>query len=269
MDSIRRAMAAAQVRQLHLEYRMADLSRREAQVDLDTLKARKDLAVAALTSGTITRAESERIDTELKLARFAYENARHATHLARARFAALIGAPPEISRCSTEDTQGSLVEHPEVVVAMEDANLSSLRADAREGEGGFWPSFLETSWQRNDGGATDQFLLELGVPLFTDRSERAAVARGQADRARGEARWIAQKVATRVRLARALLKSRLAQLASTRSALKSPQAAPAIGSPAEQARVKRLRARLQINIEGLEHAVEAARIDLQAALSIP
>jgi hypothetical protein len=269
MDSIRRAMATAEVRQLHLDFRMAQLALRESKVELEALRARARLAVAALASGTITRAESERINTELKLVMMSYENTRHSVHLAKARFTALVGAPPQPSQCSTKETERSLAEHPEVIVAIEDANLSTLRADVRSGEAGLWPSFVETSWQRNDGGATDQFLVELGVPLLTDRSRRAAVARGQAKVAVGEARWVAQSVATRVRLAKALLKSRLAQLESAQSSLKTPGPDATIGSPAEQARVTRLRARLLLNVQKLEHAVEAAKISLQAVLSVP
>ena len=268
-DSIRRAMAAAEVRQLHLDFRIAQLALRESKVELDALEAQARLAAAALTSGTITRAESERIKTELKLVTMSYENTRHSVHLAQARFTALVGAPPRGSQCSTKETDQPLAAHPEVIVAIEDANLSSLRADARSGETGFWPTFVETSWQRNDGGATDQFLVELGVPLLSDRGRRAAVARGQAQVAIGEARWVAQNVATRVRLARALVKSRQAQLESARASLKTPGPDAAIGSPAEQARVTQLQARLLINVQKLEHAVEGAKIALQAALCIP
>jgi len=271
---LRRRMAnvSAEVRSLHLSVRTARLELDEQERRFEMMKAGVDLDRIAVKAGTLTRAALLRGEAELHQAKFATHAAQHALRLAIARFQIMVGRAPKPGPCSTQTQISQLSEHPEVSMVLADAQQLAIRASERQIESTFWPSFFETSWQRSDKGANNQFLVEIGLPLTNDRNERAEKARGEAQVAASHAQWVAQEIAVRVRMAQSLVTSLERQLADARKSVQSRQKTPPVpgmGSPLDQLKMETLRRQLKSDVMRLSLSLESARIELQRALAIP
>ena len=156
----------------------------------------------------------------VKRAQLAYSDATHELSLAIGRFVSLTNAKPKAGRC-TLNVVDAPCHHPEVRLAIETAKQQRARADREAVEAGFWPAYLQTSWQRSDNAANDQFLVELGIPLLGGNDQQAAVALGEARILDARAQWVAVQIASEVKMARAAVKSD--KLKSTRSRIPGPR----------------------------------------------
>ena len=162
-----------------------------------------------------------------------------------------------------------LSDHPEVRLSIELANQQVAQADREAIEAQFWPTYLQTTWLRRDNASNDQFLVELGIPLFGRDDEQANLAFGEAQILNARAEWVAAQVKGQVKMARAALTSREAQVKSARGNLTSTTDKREVGNPIEQARLKRIERNLELDIKRLELLVERAKIQLKLSLAQP
>jgi hypothetical protein len=271
--TLRRVALATQVRRLHLAFRMGNLVLLERKAKLNALKAHIRFDDMAITSGTAPRILAEKNRVRVHQLTFAVQSAQDQLRIAQDHFEAVVGARPVGGACTLVGPPNRPERHPEVVLAMETANRLALSAQTAATANGFWPTFIQASWRRRDEGETDQYLVELGLPLLSDTSTKIGRLRANVSAAKAHVEWVINEVNTRIRMARSTVtrlreRYRTASIEAGRVRARLSESVN-LTSSAEGADIQYILETCQHDLQRLALSLEGAEIDLRAAFALP